>query len=98
MAGVLDADASMTPSLTLGYREAIAETASPASSVGERVRGHDFHRTMTMPRHGESAAWRYVAARDRHGFAGPKLHAAFLHTHWAGRPWAAERLVAASNA
>ncbi len=97
MAGVLDAAAAMTPRLTLGYREAVADVDSPVAAAGERVRGHDFHRTATDPAHGESAAWRYAGAGrgNRHGFASRRVHAAYLHTHWAGRPSAAERFAAA---
>jgi cobyrinic acid a,c-diamide synthase len=97
MAGLVDADAQMTPRLTLGYRNAVAECDSPVTVVGERVRGHDFHRTTSTPQHGAAAAWRYAGegGGSRHGFASGRLHAAYLHTHWAGRPRAAERFVAA---
>src|SRR5581483_4816689 len=45
MCGVLDVDATMTPSLTLGYRRARALTDSPVAQAGDVVRGHEFHRT-----------------------------------------------------
>ncbi|HEX3960391.1 MAG TPA: cobyrinate a,c-diamide synthase [Trebonia sp.] len=45
MCGVLDADAVMTGRLTLGYRDAVAVTASPLGPAGTRVHGHEFHRT-----------------------------------------------------
>jgi cobyrinic acid a,c-diamide synthase len=99
MAGVVEAAAAFSPRLTLGYREAVAESDSPVTAVGERVRGHDFHRTVTDPSHGATAAWRYAGddRGSRHGFASRRVHAAYLHTHWAGRPAAAERFVAASR-
>lgn len=95
MTGLIDADAAMTSRLTLGYREAVAETNSPVASAGTIVRGHDFHRTAIHPVHGPDAAWRYDGDGTRHGFASRRLHAAYLHTHWAGHPAAAERFVAA---
>ncbi|MGN6609847.1 MAG: cobyrinate a,c-diamide synthase [Jatrophihabitans sp.] len=95
MSGVLPAAATMTPRLTLGYREAVAAADSPVAAAGDVVRGHDFHRTATDPGAGEAAAWRYDDAD--HGFAGRRVHAAYLHTHWAGRPAAAERFVAACH-
>ena len=49
MCGVLDASAVMTDRLTLGYREAVAATASPLAEAGTRVRGHEFHRTTVRP-------------------------------------------------
>jgi cobyrinic acid a,c-diamide synthase len=45
MCGVLDIDAVMTGRLTLGYRDAVAVTASPLGPAGTRVHGHEFHRT-----------------------------------------------------
>ena len=112
MVARIDARAQMTPRLTLGYREAVAERDSPVARAGQRVHGHDFHRTRTDPAHGPAAAWiyagdRYDSAGDRydsggdrhagarHGFASPRLHASYLHTHWAGQPSAASRFVRA---
>lgn len=54
MCGVLDASAVMTGRLTLGYREAVAATASPLAEAGTRVRGHEFHRTLVRPGPGSS--------------------------------------------
>ncbi|WP_375500717.1 cobyrinate a,c-diamide synthase [uncultured Jatrophihabitans sp.] len=93
MVGRVDAAAHLAPTLTLGYREAVAEADSPVAAAGDRVRGHDFHRTVTDPAHGRVAAWTYDGARQ--GFAAGRLHAAYLHTHWAGHPAAAQRFVAA---
>jgi cobyrinic acid a,c-diamide synthase len=45
MCGVLDVDTVMTSRLTLGYRDAVAVTASPLGPAGTRVHGHEFHRT-----------------------------------------------------
>jgi len=93
----------MTPRLTLGYREAVAEQDSPVAPAGQRVHGHDFHRTRTDPAHGPAAAWIYAgdpaaphsSGGARHGFVSPRLHASYLHTHWAGQPSAAVRFVQA---
>jgi cobyrinic acid a,c-diamide synthase len=101
MCGVLDADAAMTPSLTLGYRDAVALSDSPLAPAGTRVTGHEFHRTAVHPRSGlllspaGGAAWAWRGA-DPEGFAGPALHASYLHLHWAGHPALARNLVAAS--
>jgi cobyrinic acid a,c-diamide synthase len=45
MCGVLDADATMTERLTLGYRDAVAVSPSWLAPEGTRVTGHEFHRT-----------------------------------------------------
>jgi cobyrinic acid a,c-diamide synthase len=101
MCGVLDADAAMTPSLTLGYRDAVALSDSPLAPAGTRVTGHEFHRTTVHPRSGlllspaGGAAWAWRGA-DPEGFATPALHASYLHLHWAGTPALARNLVAAA--
>jgi cobyrinic acid a,c-diamide synthase len=101
MCGILDADASMTPSLTLGYRDAVALSDSPLFPAGSRVTGHEFHRTTVHPRSGlllepaAGAAWAWRGA-DPEGFALPRLHASYLHLHWAADPTIAHRLVTAA--
>ncbi|MDI6101172.1 cobyrinate a,c-diamide synthase [Actinoplanes sp. NEAU-A12] len=101
MCGVLDADAAMTSTLTLGYRDAVALTDSPLGAAGTRVTGHEFHRTAVHPRSGlllspaGGAAWAWRGA-DPEGFATPTLHASYLHLHWAGRPGLARDLVTAA--
>ncbi|WP_433352007.1 cobyrinate a,c-diamide synthase [Micromonospora saelicesensis] len=93
MCGRLDLTARMTDRLTLGYREALAVTDSPVARAGEPVRGHEFHRTTTDPGHGDAPAWRWNDTE--HGFVAGRVHASYLHTHWAGHPDAARRLVEA---
>ncbi|MFI6063808.1 cobyrinate a,c-diamide synthase [Micromonospora sp. NPDC051227] len=93
MCGRLDLTARMTDRLTLGYREALAVTDSPVARAGEPVRGHEFHRTTTDPGHGDAPAWRWNDTE--HGFVAGRVHASYLHTHWAGQPDAARRLVEA---
>jgi cobyrinic acid a,c-diamide synthase len=103
MCGVIDADGAMTPSLTLGYRDAVALSDSPLAPAGTRVTGHEFHRTTVHPRSGlllspaAGAAWQWRGA-DPEGFASPSLHASYLHLHWAADPGFARRLVGAAAA
>lgn len=94
MCGVLDAEAVMTDRLTLGYRDAVAVTSSALMAAGTRVTGHEFHRTATTPSAGADAAWGWLGTR-REGFVHKGVHASYLHTHWAGHPDFARRLVAA---
>ncbi|GIE95178.1 cobyrinate a,c-diamide synthase [Paractinoplanes rishiriensis] len=101
MCGVLDADAAMTPTLTLGYRDAVALSDSPLAAAGTRVTGHEFHRTVVHPRSGlllspaAGAAWQW-RGDDPEGFAVGGVHASYLHLHWAGAPGLANRLVTAA--
>lgn len=102
MCGVLDADAAMTPTLTLGYRDAVALSDSPLAPAGTRVTGHEFHRTTVHPRSGlllspaAGAAWQWRGA-DPEGFATPAVHASYLHLHWAGAPSLAGNVVAGAR-
>ncbi|MBD2900206.1 Hydrogenobyrinate a,c-diamide synthase [Actinomadura sp. RB99] len=95
MCGVLNgARAAMAPRLTLGYRAAVAVADSVVARAGERVHGHEFHRTVTDPERGETAAWQWSASGPV-GFVRGDCVASYLHVHWAGSPWFASRMVAA---
>ena len=94
MCGVLDATATMTQKLTLGYRSAAAVSDSPVARLGEHVRGHEFHRTTVAPGHGRTPAWQWSKAGPE-GFVRDKCLASFLHLHWAGSPQLARRFVEA---
>ena len=97
MCGVLPADASMTPRLTLGYRAASADRDSVITRAGDQVRAHEFHRTSVSLKAGESAAWR-LPGGAREGVAQGALLASYLHLHWAGQPAFAARFAAACAA
>src|SRR5579884_31291 len=92
MCGVLDAEASMTGQLVLGYRDAVALRGSVLHREGDRVSGHEFHRTTVTPRAGEPA-WGWRGAQPE-GFVQGGVHASFLHTHPAAHPAAVARFVA----
>jgi cobyrinic acid a,c-diamide synthase len=104
MCGVLPVQASMTGRLTLGYREARAESDSVVAAAGDVVRAHEFHRTAAVPECGERAAWQLPAgegnggAPRREGHVAAAVHASYLHTHWAGYPRFAARFAAACRA
>ncbi|MFF8946259.1 cobyrinate a,c-diamide synthase [Streptomyces sp. NPDC014864] len=94
MCGVLDASARMSERLTLGYRDAVALGDSVLAAAGERMRGHEFHRTVVEPGSGAAPAWGVRAPRRRvEGFVQRGVHASYLHTHWASAPGVARRFV-----
>ena len=96
MCGVLDVRATMTPKLTLGYRHAVAVTNSVLARTGDVVRGHEFHRTVTVPARGDRPAWRFGSGElEGHVTGTGSGVASYLHTHWAGYPAAAARFTAA---
>ncbi len=99
MCGVVPADAAMTSRLTLGYRDAVAVTSGTLVEAGERVTGHEFHRTALTPRAGSSPAWSWSVGGEApvvEGYVVDGLHASYLHVHPAARPAVAARLVAAA--
>jgi len=96
MCGVLPVRGRMAGRLSIGYREAVAESDSALWAHGEAVRGHEFHYSAVD---GEGVAPWQLTARGRtrlEGFAAAGVHASYLHVHWAAFPQAARRLVAAA--
>lgn len=93
MTGVLPVTARMTDRGALGYRTATAPADTLLTEAGQRVTGHEFHRTEVVPRHGEHPAWHWDGAPE--GFADGLVHASYLHVHWAGHPELAGRFAAA---
>ncbi|MEW2296718.1 cobyrinate a,c-diamide synthase [Streptomyces sp. NPDC006743] len=94
MCGVLEASARMSGRLTLGYRDAVAVTDSVLAGAGERMRGHEFHRTVVEPGAGTAPAWGLRGPERRlEGFVQDNVHASYVHTHWAAAPGAARRFV-----
>jgi cobyrinic acid a,c-diamide synthase len=97
MCGVLAGSARFTEQLTLGYRDAVAVTDSPLYRAGQRVVGHEFHRTAVTFKDDYQPAWIY---RGQHGDAVRDgalhrgVHASYLHTHPAASPDAVARFVA----
>lgn len=106
MAGVLPTRARFGPRLTLGYRDAVATSDSVLYRVGERVTGHEFHRTTVAsdtPGATAAWAWRTDAGPATEGFVAGigvpgTVHASYLHVHPAGGPRVIARLVAAARA
>ncbi|HEU5331514.1 MAG TPA: cobyrinate a,c-diamide synthase [Actinocrinis sp.] len=108
MCGVLPATARMTGRLTLGYREAAAPGPSALCNAGTRVAGHEFHRTAVTPVGSNTAtatgsapgaAWLWRGASGEtvaDGFVQGRVHASYLHLHWAGTPSIARRIVEAA--
>jgi cobyrinic acid a,c-diamide synthase len=92
MCGVLDAKATMTDRLTLGYREARALADSPLAERGANVRAHEFHYTAIETSGEARPAWDLIG-RGQEGFVAGGVHASYLHTHWASTPELPRRLV-----
>ncbi|MBX7455733.1 cobyrinate a,c-diamide synthase [Mycolicibacterium sp. 3033] len=99
MCGVIGGSASFTPSLTLGYRDAVAVADSSLHRLGDRVVGHEFHRTVMHYGSDRQPAWRYrgrAGAMVDDGAVRAGVHAGYLHTHPAAHPEAIARFVRAA--
>ncbi|OBI80911.1 cobyrinate a,c-diamide synthase [Mycobacterium sp. E740] len=99
MCGVLSGSATFTDRLTLGYREAVVVADSPLHSIGDRLMGHEFHRTAVTFADDYAPAWIFSGpdvTRRRDGAVDGGVHAGFLHTHPVVHPRAISRFVAAA--
>ncbi len=101
MCAVLAGSARFTPRLTLGYRDAVAPADSALFSTGERVTGHEFHRTAVQFARPVEPAWLMRGSggeRLSEGAVCAGVHASYLHTHPAGQPAAIRRFVERATA
>lgn len=100
MAGVIDCTAVFGKRLVLGYRDAVALADSLIFRAGERVTGHEFHRTYLRETPAAPAwGWRgHSGDMTREGFLSESIHASYLHLHPAGFPESVGRFVAAARA
>ncbi|WP_396935062.1 cobyrinate a,c-diamide synthase [Mycolicibacterium sp.] len=99
MCGALAGSARFTERLTLGYRDAVAVVDSSLHAAGERVTGHEFHRTAVSFTDGHPPAWAFAGPGGRglrDGAVHRGVHAGYLHTHPAAHPRAITRFVAAA--
>jgi cobyrinic acid a,c-diamide synthase len=104
MCGALPLRARMSDRLALGYREAVAATATPWLDAGERVRGHEFHYTRVETPSGDSTcaarpAWTLSArgSERAEGYVRGGVQASYLHVHWAAHPQLAARFAHAAR-
>jgi cobyrinic acid a,c-diamide synthase len=96
MCGVLAGSARFGQRLTLGYRDAVALSDSSLHAAGERVVGHEFHRTTAEFADAVGPAWAFLASDGqpvREGAVCAGVHASYLHTHPAAQPRSVARFV-----
>ncbi|HWF34256.1 MAG TPA: cobyrinate a,c-diamide synthase [Solirubrobacteraceae bacterium] len=99
MCGVLPGRATMSHRLTLGYRDAVAATATPWLQAGERVRGHEFHYSqVAATADAGGPAWTLSArgTERTEGCVAGAVQASYLHVHWAAHPELAWRFARAA--
>jgi cobyrinic acid a,c-diamide synthase len=96
MVGTLPTTAIMGNRLTLGYRSAIAQVATPIVQPGQFLRGHEFHRStlaiappnplFQLHRSTQINGAPPTGEPLWEGWHRPNLHASYLHLHWGGTP------------
>ncbi|MFM7268660.1 MAG: cobyrinate a,c-diamide synthase [Cyanobium sp.] len=110
MAGLLPFDAERGE-LSLGYRHASASRDGLLVRRGEAYAGHEFHRwkitNLTPPARLSQAStpeseplWQlegWGSAPRSEGWGTARLHASWLHLHWAGMPKLVQRLARAAS-
>lgn len=92
MVGAVAASARMTDRLTLGYRTAVQQVATPLGPAGTELRGHEFHYTALDPPGGALELTGRTGTAPG-GWASPRLLASYLHVHLGARPDLAEAFV-----
>ncbi|MCW2959109.1 MAG: cobyrinate a,c-diamide synthase [Solirubrobacterales bacterium] len=99
MCGALPARACMSGRLTLGYREAVAATATPWLAKGQTVRGHEFHYSTVEALDPEARrAWQLSTRtfERAEGIVSGGVQAGYLHVHWAAHPGIAQAFARAA--
>ena len=97
MAGAIAARGRMTDRLSLGYRSAVTTAPTPLGPSGTRLRGHEFHYSVTDPV-GELFELTGRHGVGRAGFGSSSLVASYLHVHLAGRTQMAAEFVRSCSA
>lgn len=87
MLQIIPQSAIMSPKLTLGYRQAIAQQETILLKPGQQVRGHEFHRS-NLTGWNNAPIYQLQAfpkgAINAEGWQGKNLHASYLHLHFGG--------------
>ena len=96
MVGAIPAQGRMTESLTIGYRSAVTQVASPFGPAGLVLKGHEFHRSILEPA-GDALNLTGRFGEGEGGYASPTLFASYLHQYIASTPALAESFVATAG-
>lgn len=90
MVGAIAAIATMTSTLTLGYRQITAQQTTPLLAPGQHCWGHEFHRSQLQPApprplhqlQGYPIADQVAPVYASEGWGHATLHASYVHLHW----------------
>ena len=90
MVGLLPTAARMGKRLTLGYRQATALQDGPLLQAGDRVWGHEFHRS-TLTQEAKQPLFELQGYESNivlraEGWSRYQVHASYTHLHFGTRP------------
>jgi cobyrinic acid a,c-diamide synthase len=90
MVGVFPTTAKMGKRLTLGYRQATVLQDSPVAEVGDRLWGHEFHRSTLTQESSQPLfnlqGYNSQIALKSEGWQRYQTHASYTHLHFGARP------------
>ena len=85
MCGVLSGSARLTKSLNLGYRDALSIINSCIYATGQKITGHEFHRTKVIFSFNTSKPAWILSDKSQilkyDGKVNKNIHASYLHMH-----------------
>jgi cobyrinic acid a,c-diamide synthase len=94
MVGIFPTEAQMGKRLTLGYRKALVQQATPLIATGEIHWGHEFHRSH-LTRQPEQPLWAIQnydgTLHQTEGWQKFQVHASYLHLHLGDKPRLVQR-------
>ncbi len=90
MVGILPTSAIMGARLTLGYRQGIALQDTPMVQKGDRIQGHEFHRSHLTIAPQEAV---FDLGKQSEGWHLHNLHASYVHLHWGAKPQVVDRFL-----
>jgi len=97
MVGIFPTAAVMGKRLTLGYRQATALQESPLVKVGDRLWGHEFHRSsLTQLPDKPLLSLQGYDSRQQfspEGWQRYQVHASYTHLHFGAQPQLVERFL-----
>jgi cobyrinic acid a,c-diamide synthase len=96
LCGVIDADAEMTGTLSLGYRLARPRRDNPVAGSGTVLRGHEFHYSSLEPS-GDALETAGRQGTAVSGYSGANMLASYVHLHLGSAPEIAERFVSIAS-
>jgi cobyrinic acid a,c-diamide synthase len=97
MVGIFPTTAKMGNRLTLGYRQATVLQNTPVAEIGDRLWGHEFHRSTLTQESPQPLfhlqGYNSQIALKSEGWQRYQVHASYTHLHFGARPELVKRFL-----